>query len=456
MNKLQQMLEPRAAPTADYRMRDTTNEISETDFQSDFTTAEFAQRRRRLAKNLAEGAVALIPGAGAPQGVSRFRQFNDFYYLCGVEAPHSYLLIADSGEATLFLSETGYAPFAPDNADWIVRTTGLDAVQPLGMLTRRLQRERLLYVPSREGEGERECWDTLERWRQAALNDPLDGRLGRIGQIASNLRTQFPFIELRDLTPHLEEMRAIKSEAELTLMRRAGELTGLGALTAMKATKPGIYEYELHAELEHVYISGGARGAAYAPIIPGSANAGDSHYLANHSKLDDGDIVLIDCAPDYHYYTSDIGRMWPINGVFSDEQKALYSYVVAYHHTLLNLIRPGAVREEVHQSAAAEMRPRFDKWEFSSEKQRETAACLFDFWDHVSHGVGMCVHDVSLHHERPFEPGMVFAIDPMAWDKANETYYRVEDTVVVTENGCENLTASAPLEIEDIQAAMLT
>lgn len=423
-------------------------------FQTDFTLAELAERRRRLAKSLPDGAAALIPGAGAPQGVSRFRQFNDFYYLCGVEAPHCYLLLSPSGEATLFLPETGQAPFVPGNADWITKATGLEAVQPLSMLTRRLQRERVLFVPSREGEGERECWDTLERWRQAALNDPLDGRFGRIGQIASNLRAQFPLIDLRDLTPHLDEMHAVKSEAELVLMRRAGELTGAGVLAAMRATRPGLYEYELHAELEHAYIKGGARGSAYAPIIPGSANAGDSHYLDNDCVLDDGDIVLLDCAPDYRYYTSDIGRMWPINGKFYDEQKALYTYVLAYHKTLLGLIRPGAIREEIHQSAAAEMRPRFDKWEFASEKQRETAACLFDFWDHISHGVGMCVHDVSLHHERPFEPGMVFAVDPMAWDHANETYYRVEDTVVVTEDGCANLTASAPIEVADIESAI--
>jgi Xaa-Pro aminopeptidase len=100
------------------------------------------------------------------------------------------------------------------------------------------------------------------------------------------------------------------------------------------------------------------------------------------------------------------------------------------------------------------MRPKFEAWTFFSKEQRETAACLFDFWDHVSHGVGMCVHDVSLHHNRPFEPGMVFAVDPMAWDRKNQTYYRVEDTVVITENGCEVLTKSCPLKVEDIEALM--
>ena len=239
-------------------------------------------------------------------------------------------------------------------------------------------------------------------------------------------------LEIRDLSPHLDEMRLIKSESEIALMRRAGELTGHGALAAMLATRPGVMEYELQAELEHVYLQGGARGVGYAPIIPGSANAGDPHYLANNCVLEDGDIVLLDCAPDYRYYTSDIGRMWPVNGIFSGEQRALYSFVLGYHKELLGLIRPGAERAEIHEKAAAAMRPKFENWDFASGKQRETASILFEFSGHISHGVGMCVHDVSLHYDRPFEPGMAFAVDPMAWDDDNETYYRVEDTVVVT------------------------
>ena len=424
-------------------------------FQHDFSPAELAQRRKRLAERLPEGAVALIPGAEKPRGSSLFRQFNDFYYLCGVEEPGCYLWITHTGESTIYLPEdTHGSEFTPENAVAVRQTTGLDLVRPLSLLTRHLQWHRLVYLPGREGEGEKESWDSLERWRQATLNDPLDGRRTRMGQIASNLRVEFPMLELRDLSPLMDDLRSVKSETEIALMRRAGELTGLGVLAAMRATRPGVIEYELNAEMQYVYLRGGARGSSYAPIVPGSANAGDSHYMANSSVLEDGDIVLADCAPDYRYYTSDIGRMWPVNGVFSPTQRALYNYVLAYHSTVLGLIRPGAIRAELHSTAARMMRPVFEKWEFASKEQRETAACLFTFDDHISHGVGMCVHDVSLHHHRPFEPGMTFAVDPMAWDRKNQTFYRVEDTVVVTEDGCEILTASCPTSIEAIEAAM--
>jgi len=423
-------------------------------FQTDFSITELAERRKRLASSLPEGAVALIPGAETPRGSTLFRQFNDFYYLCGVEQPGCYLTISHTGESVIYLPEDDHSTFSASNPGHVTQTTGLQAVRPLAMLTRRLQWLRILYFPSREAEGERESWDCLERWRQATLNDPLDKRRGRVGQIAYNLRAEFPYIEIRDLSPILDEMRAIKSESELVLMRRAGELTGLAVVAAMQATQPGVIEYELYAEMEYVYLRGGARGPSYSPIVPGSANAGDSHYGANNCRLDDGDIVLADCAPDYRYYTSDIGRMWPVNGVFSEKQKSLYNYVLAYHQTLLPMMRPGAMRQDIHRMAAETMRPVFETWEFASKEQRETAACLFDFWDHVSHGVGMCVHDVSLHHNRPFEPGMVFAVDPMAWDRKNDTYFRVEDTVVITETGCEVLTRSCPLTVEDIEATM--
>ncbi len=424
-------------------------------FQTDFSKDELLERRKRLGSKLSEGAFALIPGAGTPPGGSLFRQYNEFYYFCGVEQPGCYLLINHKGESTIFLPDDDHGSgYNASNASAVAQTTGLDTIRPLSFLTRRLQWIRELYFPSKELEGEKESWDSLERWRQSTLNDPLDGRRSRVGQIAANLRSEFPMMGLRDLSPIIDEMRSIKSESELVLMRRAGELTGLGTAAAMKATRPGMIEYELYAEMEYVFLKGGSRGPSYAPIVPGSANAGDSHYGANNCRLDDGDIVLADCAPDYRYYTSDIGRMWPVNGVFSAQQKALYNYVLEYHSTLLSLMKPGAMRQEIHRVAAETMRPKFETWEFFSKEQRETAACLFDFWDHVSHGVGMCVHDVSSHHTRPFEPGMVFAVDPMAWDRKNQTYYRVEDTVVITEIGCEVLTKSCPLKVEDIEALM--
>jgi Xaa-Pro aminopeptidase len=424
------------------------------DYQTDFAPAELAQRRRQLATGLEVGTVALVPGAAESQGSEAFRQVNDFYYLCGVEVPHAYLLIAADGLATLFLAENPHHPVAVENAPRVKSATGLDAVLPLTALAQHLQRQKVVYLPGREAEGSRMSWDTLLAWRKAMINDPFDGRVGRNVQVASRLQQYFPLLELRDLSPLIDELRLIKSPSELVLMRRAGELTALGALAAMRATRPGMMEYQLRANMLHTYIDGGAIGEAYSPIIPGTANAGDAHYHANNCELTDGDIVLVDCAPDYRYYTSDIGRMWPVNGVFSPAQRALYGYVLAYHKAVLAAIRPGRMRSDVHCEAAAVMSPVFERWDFASADQRETARILFTFTGHISHGVGMAVHDVSQHYDRPLAPGMVFAVDPMAWDHQRNTFYRVEDTVLVTENGCETLTATCPIEIDEIEATM--
>lgn len=423
-------------------------------FQSDFSLEELAGRRQRLVEGLQGEEVALVPGGAAVEGSDVFRQVNEFYYLCGVEVPHAYLLIEAGGFATIFLPESTLEPFHPSNDIRIRETTGLDRVCPLDSLPRRLQDCPVVHLPTREGEGRKMSRDNLASWGNSVLGDPLDGRRGRNGQVAARLQESFPAMELRDLSPALDELRLIKSPAELDLLRRAGELTAVGAAEAMRATRPGMIEYELHAEIDCVYLKGGASGDAYSPIIPGSSRAGDPHYMANDARLRDGDIVLLDCAPDYRYYTSDIGRMWPVNGVFDPAQRALYGYVLAYHREVLRQIRPGRLREEIHEEAATRMRPLFEGWSFVSEGQRETARILFDFKGHISHGVGMCVHDVSLHYDRPLEAGMVFAVDPMAWDHERETYYRVEDTVAVTGDGHENLTAQCPIGIEEIEEWM--
>ena len=418
------------------------------------SASEYAERRRRVASQLADGAVALIAAGEEARSSERFRQINDFQYLSGVEVPHAYLIIEGNGNTTLYLAERNHTRYVPSQAKWVCEKTGIETVEPIEALLPRLESASHAYLPHLGEEGARVSWDNYNAWTRAIAADPLDERRGRNAEVLHQLQSRYPELKIDDLSPILAEMRLIKSPSELALLKRAGELTALGTLAAMRATRPNCYEYELQAELEHVFVLGGSRGVGYAPIIPGSENAGDPHYLANRSLLKDGDIVLLDCAPDFRYYTSDIGRMWPVNGRFSEEQAALYGFVLAYHKALIEKIKPGAMKQEIQEAVAQEMRPVFEQWSFTSPEQKETAEILFNFKGHISHGVGMCVHDVSQHESRPFEPGMVFAVDPMAWDDTNKTYYRVEDTVVITEYGCENLTASCPIEIEDIEAVM--
>jgi len=238
------------------------------------------------------------------------------------------------------------------------------------------------------------------------------------------------------------------------LLRKAGKLTALGIIEAMRSTKPGVIEYQLDAAMRYHYLINGARDAGYNAIIAGGDNAWYGHYSANNCPLLDGDLVLVDCAPDYHYYTSDIGRMWPVNGHYSPVQRELYGFIVKYHKVLLSLIRPGLTDTWILQKAATEMLNVIENTGFSKEIYEASARRALEFPYHMSHCVGMAVHDVGHYRGKELKPGMVFAVDPMMWIPEERLYIRAEDTVAVTEEGIENFTSDAPLELSDVEALM--
>jgi Xaa-Pro aminopeptidase len=203
--------------------------------------------------------------------------------------------------------------------------------------------------------------------------------------------------------------------------------------------------------MRYSYLVNGARDAGYRAIIASGANIWYGHYRANNARLADGDLVLVDSAPDYHHYTSDIGRMWPVNGRYADAQRELYSFVVAYHKTFLDLIRPGVTAEQITGEAAERMKGVIERTVFSKPLYEEAARKALDFPYHMSHPVGMAVHDVGHYRGKALQPGVVFSLDPSLWVPEEHLYFRVEDTLLITENGFENLTADAPLELEQVE-----
>jgi Xaa-Pro aminopeptidase len=225
-------------------------------------------------------------------------------------------------------------------------------------------------------------------------------------------------------------------------------------IEAMRSTAPGVREHELVAVADLVFLRGGARGGAYGPIVAGGANAWYGHYSANDADLRAGDLVLMDYAPDLAYYTSDIGRMWPVAGVYAPWQRELYGFVLDLHRELLARIRPGATAEEILDGAAAAMWPRIEATGFSEPEYRRAAEAALVFPGHLSHPVGMADHDVGDYRGGPLEPGLVFAVDPMIWVHERRLYVRVEDTVAVTEDGVESLTGFVPLELDDVERTM--
>jgi Xaa-Pro aminopeptidase len=430
--------------------------------QTDLPKEEFQARREKVYEAIGPKAAAVVRGSPKNMSHDVFRQNNDFYYLCGVEVPHAYLYLdGKSHSATLYLAHQSAERkrqegeiLSAENADLAQDLTGVERVLGIEALAQSLESIRVVHTPMRQAEGPGMSWDTLRRAQQEVTADPWDGRPDRTRHFVAMLRARCPMAEILDLSPVLDELRLIKSDREIALLRRAGQVSALGVIEAMRCTRPGVMEYQLDAVMRYHYLANGARDAAYRAIIAGGANAWYAHYSANNCPLQDGDLVLVDCAPDYQYYTSDIGRMWPVNGTYSPTQRELYGFMVAYHKVLLRLIRPGVTGAQIQQEAAAQMAKVVERTRFSKDIYEAAARRALEFPYHMSHCVGMAVHDVGHYRGKALRSGMVFALDPQMRVPEERLYIRVEDTVVVTEDGIENLTADAPLELEDVEAVM--
>jgi Xaa-Pro aminopeptidase len=222
-------------------------------------------------------------------------------------------------------------------------------------------------------------------------------------------------------------------------------------MEAMRSTSPGVYEYQLDAAAKYVFHAGGARGDGYASIIGGGTNAFLGHYFRKSDALRDGDLVLMDYAPDYRYYTSDVTRIWPVNGTYTAAQAALYEYIVAYRDALFRYIKPGVTADEVLDRAAADMTQYLVGKTFASPAHLKAVQQGLVFRGHFQHPVGMAVHDVGRVRGVPLRAGMVFTIDPMIWIPEERLYIRIEDMALVTADGVENLSGFVPTRISDVQ-----
>ncbi len=424
-------------------------------FQRDFSLEEFAQRQGKVFEKIGTEAVALLQGAPTVRGFGVFRQNNEFFYLCGIEVPQAYLLLdGRSGKTAVYLSSLSRrsrsGPTAAEYALSVKKQTGIDAVYGIESLLGHLENVSELYAllgSRRARRAPRSEMAAVDRKEATNLlsRDPLGE-----GRFVDLIQSSFPKLEIRNLSPIIESLRVIKSPAEIKLMRRAGKLSALAVIEAMRSTEVGVMEYQLDAVPKYIYRVNGARGEGYPSIIAGGANMQYGHYGRKDCVLNDGDIVLMDHAPDYGYYTSDIGRVWPVNGKYSPWQRELYGFMVKYHKAVIKRIRPGVTGNQIMEGARAEMEEVLKNTKFSKPIYEKAARSTYG---HMSHGVGMDVHDVG-NSRGPLKPGMVFAVDPQMRVREENLYIRIEDTVLITEDGVEILTGNAPWELDDVEKLM--
>jgi Xaa-Pro aminopeptidase len=311
----------------------------------------------------------------------------------------------------------------------------------------------VIFTPFSPAEGAGQSRGEIVSANAGIASDYWDGRVSREAHFAALLGARFSRAEVRDLSPFLDELRSIKSPREIALIRRASQLAGLGLLEAMKATRPGVFEYQLDAAARYSFLVNGARLEGYRSITAsGTANIWNIHYFRNTSELEAGDLVLMDYAPDYRYYTSDVGRMWPVNGTFSPEQRELLGFVLEYRNAVLERIRPGVTPDGIRGEAARAMEAVFARWSFSKPEYEQAARNLVSSGGGVfSHTVGMAVHDVGRYNRAPLKPGQVFAVDPQLRVPEENLYIRYEDLVVVTETGVENFHGFLASDLDEIE-----
>ncbi|WPA91233.1 Xaa-Pro aminopeptidase [Providencia zhijiangensis] len=428
---------------------------------------EFISRRNALLAQMAPASAAIIFSAPEAQRNADceypYRQHSDFLYLTGFSEPEAVLVLIKSDEKH---SHTVLFNRVRDlTAEiWFGRRLGQDAApEKLGVdkalpfdeivdqLYQLLNGLDVIY----HAQGE---FDYADKLVFGALDILRRGS-------RRNLKAPRTIIDWR---PIVHEMRLFKSDAEVAVMRKAGEISALAHIRAMETCRPNMYEYQLCGEIEYEFTRHGARFPSYNTIVGSGENACILHYTENECAMKDGDLVLIDAGAELEGYAGDITRTFPVNGKFSKEQREIYDIVLQSINTALELYRPGTSIHEVTRQIVrikTEGLVKLGILQGDVEQLIENKAYHPFFMHGLSHWLGLDVHDVGFYgveRDRILEPGMVLTIEPglyIAPDADVPPQYRgigvrIEDDILITEDGNENLTAMVVKDPDEIEALM--
>lgn len=420
--------------------------------------AEYATRRARLMDQIPDG-IAIILGAVTPVETYRFFQNNDFLYFSGVEIPNAVLVIDGvHRESVLFFSmdeRTARGEGLPAGlVTDLVGYTGIERAEPLDGLEPFLaglsRQVDVFYTSHFPGEltniNTREAHNS---WRRTMMENPLDGRLTRELQFVEYLKREYPRVEVKDCASTIWNMRRIKSPAEVALIREAARIGVAAHNELIRNTGIGMTENALAAVFEFICRREGAQELAYPTILMSGTNHPFGHYHRNDRTLQDGDFVILDAGPDYAYYNADISTSFPVNGRFTEYQRELYELANGIMEVCLANYRPG--------TSLAEVGRKVEEWlvEQGHDPTERRFRGLIR-WGGYNHTIGMATHDVQDTFgdaDEPLKVGFVFACDVnMPYDE--DFGLRLEDTVVITEDGCENLSVGVPRTIQEVEAIM--
>jgi len=422
------------------------------------------ERRARLAKLLGPGTALIL--ASPPERTRngdvtfKFRQDSDILYLTGFEEPGTTVVLRPDHPQTPFAMFV--RPRNPADEIWTgrragvegaVRTYGADIAYPIEETEARMT-ELISGVAEVH----------YHFGREADLDERVLRLMARLR--AAERRGRRAPVRLVDARTTVHEMRLFKSPDELDVQRRAADITALAHIAAMEAARPGVHEYEIEGLIDYTFRKHGATGPGYPSIVGGGANATILHYVENSEKLKSGQLLLVDAGGEVEGFTADVTRTFPVGGRFTEPQRRLYEAVLDTQIAAIEAVKPGVTLEAIHEQVVASLTRRLVELGILHGDPAalvESGAYKPYYMHRTSHWLGMDVHDVGFYSiegaARPLEPGMVLTIEPglyVAEDAAAPEEFRgigvrIEDDIVVTPTGYDNLTAKTPKSVADIE-----
>jgi Xaa-Pro aminopeptidase len=410
-----------------------------------YSREEFMRRRKALLDKVQEGMVILF-GDALPLPGSHFRQDNDFYYFTGVEDKNAILvMLAERGESHLFLPRLTPREEMMDGENLLKdekakEKLGFANIYDLSYFDEFIARNARYFAKTYL---RLQARDNVDNDRgEVLLFNARKSRIHYNDQIPLDnyrilkLKERYPAFEWKDVTPYIDALRMIKSTEEIEVLRHNGTISAEAVKRAMMATKPGVYEYEIEAAAMHWILKNGAQGAAYPPIVGSGPNTCVLHYEKNSRKAEAAELVLMDFGASLDYLCMDISRTWPVSGKFTAEQRELYQLVLEVQKACIEAYRPGVTSEDVQKHV--------------EEVLKKKGLDARGIRGGIGHFVGLAVHDVG-PRGLPLQEGMVFAIEPGLYLPEKNIGIRIEDTVLITKDGCEVLTKDVPKEIDEIE-----
>ena len=417
----------------------------------------FKRNRTRFMDHMEPGTLAVFNSNDiyptSADGTMPFRQHRDIFYLSGADQEETILVLfpgaaKESHREILFVRKTDehIAVWEGEKLtkEKATEVSGIETVYWLEDF------ERIFKGLIMESGGV--YLNANEHLRAAAVVETREDRF------AKWCRETYPLHTYHRSAPIMHRIRAIKQDTEIELMKHACSITEKGFRRLLEFVKPGVTEYEIEAELAHEFLRNRSRGFAYDPIVASGPNACVLHYIQNNARCEDGHVLLLDIGAEYACYASDLSRSIPVNGRYTDRQKQVYNAVLRVKNEAQKLLRPGVFLEDYHKEVGKLMESELlqlellDKHDIAKQDPKWPAYKKY-FMHGTSHFIGLDVHDVGLWHE-PIQAGMAFTCEPGIYIQEEGLGIRIEDDIVVTDNGIVNLMETIPIEAEEIEDLM--